>query len=195
MFYRISFVVLSLLSGVSFAGVSVTDYKPIDLSIHDLSTALGIRCYGGEFTTNEVFNYAKLRMVFYKDGKLKAVKEIGMAFKTGSSHKVGQVSIKIIDLDHLSIQKAPKNSYRIHYTISLDGSITSGFRDIGKEIFDFSGGSALQVLCHGNDDVPNPLFYAMGSHGDRWNGFDDLERVIKANKKADIMVACLDFTE
>ena len=49
-------------------------------------------------------------------------------------------------------------------------------------------------MRHGNDDVPNPLFYAMGSH-DRMHGLRDLEGVIKANKKADIMVACLDFAE
>lgn len=123
------------------AKVGVSEYKPIKSSIHDPYSALGVRIHGGSFKTDQKFKSIQVKMTFIKDGKIVPNKSIGIGNSSLESSSYGQVSIKIIDLDHLSIKGAPTNSYRFHYTLLVgDSEIASRFTDIPKAIFDVSKG-------------------------------------------------------
>lgn len=87
----------------------MSEYKPIKTSIHDVSSALGIQVYGGSFETDRDFKAVHIRMSFIKDGKLLSNKTIGTGNSGLKSLRSGQVSVKIIDLDHLEIEWAPSN--------------------------------------------------------------------------------------
>ena len=196
MLNKMSIVVFFLLTTVAFSAVTIKEFKPIETSIFDYAEVLGLRCYGGTFKTTGDFKEAWLRIAFFKDGELKPFKTISRVAGSGmNGRNSGEVSVKIQDLDYLSIKGAPKNSYRIFYTLATLSGRSSAFDDISKTEFDLSGSQSSMWLEKGTADIKNPLFYVMGTHENSTTSGLELDYVFKRNKNAYFMVVYLDFTK
>lgn len=196
--FKATLLAFIALSASGLAEPRAVEFNPTKQSVHDIHNILGINKYGGTLKTDVPIKTLNLRISFFKDGKLIKSQNMGTGISSNNSHQQAEISVQLLDLDHLKIQGAEPNTYRIHYATEFTNDMSSsGHRDVSKSIFDGSGGLGSVAGAHfiGNDQIPNPILWLIASRNGKIVNTGELDSVIAENPGADIMVVHLELQE
>lgn len=159
----------------------------------DLSEVLQVRKAAGTFRFSQKVDSIYLKLYVYQDGKLVFdQKTIGLSARGGAD--AGKYAVHLVDLDYLPLGEAKPGHYLLHYRLEMNGVSTAGKLMIPKSSFDITQSYGWSPF-DAKDGKPNeaPLFAMIGKNADVVIGGVSPERLLKANPKAEILIAMLEF--
>ncbi len=185
------------------AAPKVTKITLEPLGIGDLSHALNIRKIVGTYHLSEKVAKIRLKFIFFHAGE--QVKwpsyEWGLppmfTLGNGEGADSGKFALQIVDLDYLSIRDAKPNRHRLHVQVTLGNALMGSGKpesDIPKSTFDVTGNFCTQGFLP-EYGKPNevPLFAIIGGKSKGATFQSTPDALVKANPKADILIAVLEL--
>lgn len=171
----------------------------VELGLSSLKRILQIRSITGSFQLAEKANSFRLRLDFYRKGKLipVAARKPGVGGREG--RRYGQFDVQIIDLDYLRLGDAPAGHCRIFVSLMTSeepngrGTTSLAEFDIAKTTFEArprTGATGRFEQFKPGDDGCIPLFYSASGRVTR---APTLAELLEANPASDVLVGVLEL--
>ena len=175
----------------------VTFSSDLPINHNELKRLLRIRSLSGKFQLEHSYNTFRLRLDFYRNGRLIDVGRTDAGVGGAELRRYGQFNVQIVDLDYLKLGDSPAGHWRIVPQILSStmpegrGVIASpGNIDVPKEIFTAipSTGGTGRFEEFPDDGNEMPLFWSASGRVKREAS---LESLLKSNPDSDILVGVL----